>query len=304
MGLLIDGKWADQWYDTHSTGGKFVRSESQFRDTLGSAKFPAEKGRYHLYISMACPWANRTSIFRKLKELETIVSMETVHPLMLEHGWVFHKQDTINQRTKMHEIYTMANPTYSGRVTVPVLWCKQTHQIVNNESSDIIRFFNSAFDELTGNTLDFYPLEFRQQIDEMNTFIYHNINNGVYKVGFSTSQDVYEKAFDCLFNALDKVESILEHQNYLVGNRCTESDWRLFTTLIRFDAVYFGHFKCNQKRIADYPYLSNYLKRLLAVPGVQETIDLNDIKTHYYGSHPTINPTGIIPKGPQLSFDR
>ena len=301
MGLLVDGKWVDQWYDTKSTGGKFERKESSFRDFIGSDRFPAERDRYHLYISHACPWAHRAAIFRKLKGLEEIIPIIVVDAFMGENGWKLN-EDPVNGKSHMHEIYTLADPNYTGRVTVPVLWDKKESTIVNNESSEIIRMFNSAFDSITGNTKDYYPKELRTQIDEINEFIYSNVNNGVYKVGFATVQDVYEEEVVKLFDALDVIEKRLSTQRYLVGNTLTEADLRLFTTLLRFDPVYVGHFKCNIRRIADYPNLSNYVNDIYQTDSVEETVNMEHIKAHYYTSHATINPTGIIPVGPITDY--
>lgn len=301
MGLLVDGKWVDQWYDTKSTGGKFVRPDSAFRGVLGSDKFPAEANRYHLYISHACPWAHRTALFRTLKGLENLISISVVEPFMGGNGWSFGAdQDALNHKKYLHNVYTLADPTYTGRVSVPVLWDKKSKTIVNNESSEIIRFFNTAFEDLVGKGHDYYPKDLQPQIDDINDFIYNAINNGVYKVGFATSQDVYNTEVTTLFDALDTLEERLGKQRYLVGDVLTEADWRLFTTLLRFDPVYVGHFKCNLKRIVDYSNLSNYLQELCQIKGVKETIHMDHIKTHYYTSHPTLNPTGIIPKGPIL----
>ena len=310
MGLLVNGEWKDQWYDTSKTGGKFVRSKSQFENQIindENAEFKPESNRYHLYISHACPWAHRTLIFRKLKKLEEHISISVVHPLMLEKGWTFQEgegviPDNILGSKYMHQIYTTAQKDYTGRVTVPVLWDKKKKTIVNNESSQIIRIFNSAFNNLTGNDDDYYPENIRDQIDKINDDIYHNINNGVYKTGFATTKEAYEETFDALFKSLDNIERILTLTNFLVGNNITEADWRLFTTLIRFDAVYFGHFKCNKKRISDYPKIYKYLQNLFNIEGIKETIFMNHIKTHYYASHIMINPTGIVPKGPDLFF--
>ena len=317
MGQLIDGKWSDQWYDTKKSGGKFVRSQAGFRNWVtpdgapgpsGTGGFAAEAGRYHLYVSLACPWAHRTLIFRKLKELESLIDVSVVSPKMPdETGWSFKKDegstgDTLLGKDFVWQIYTEADPHYTGRVTVPVLWDKQTKTIVSNESSEIIRMFNSAFNELTGNTDDYYPEALRAEIDTINARVYDDINNGVYKAGFATSQEAYTEAVTKLFDALDWVEGLLGDRAYLTGDTITEADWRLFTTLVRFDAVYVGHFKCNRKRIADYPNLSHYLKALYEVPGVKETVDLDHIRTHYYWSHPTINPHRIIPIGPELPF--
>lgn len=306
MGLLIDGRWHDQWYDTKSTGGAFVRSEAQFRDRLsadGSTPFPAEAGRYHLFVSLACPWAHRTLIFRAVKGLGDIIGVTVVEPLMLAEGWTFPAPDPVTGSTRLHEIYTRADPTYSGRVTVPVLWDKQTGRIVNNESAEIIRMLNSAFDGITGNKADYCPPDLIDEIDRTNAFVYDTVNNGVYKAGFASAQDKYEAAFDALFAALDDLDARLATRRWLVGNRLTEADWRLFTTLVRFDPVYVGHFKCNLRRIADYPNLSGYLGDLYQAPGIAATVDFDHIKRHYYGSHPTINPTGVVPKGPALDLD-
>jgi glutathionyl-hydroquinone reductase len=310
MGLLVNGEWKDQWYDTSKTGGKFVRSKSQFENQIineENAEFKPESNRYHLYISHACPWAHRALIFRKLKKLEEHISLSVVHPLMLENGWTFQEgedviQDNILGSQYMHQVYTTAQKDYTGRVTVPVLWDKKKKTIVNNESSQIIRIFNSAFNNLTGNEDDYYPKDIQDQINEINNDVYHNINNGVYKTGFATTKEAYEETFDALFKSLDNIERILKLTNFLVGNNITEADWRLFTTLIRFDAVYFGHFKCNKKRISDYPKIYKYLQNLFNIKGIKETIFMDHIKIHYYASHTMINPTGIVPKGPDLFF--
>ncbi|NYZ15042.1 glutathione S-transferase family protein [Azospirillum sp. RWY-5-1] len=307
MGLLIEGRWSDRWYDTKSTGGAFVRSESRFRDRVaadGSTRFAPEAGRYHLYVSYACPWAHRTLIFRALKKLEDVIGLSVVEPLMLENGWELAEgADPINGARFLHEVYTRADPAYTGRVTVPVLWDRATGTIVSNESAEIIRMLNREFDAFGDASLDFCPEELREEIDRVNAFVYDAVNNGVYKAGFATSQDKYEQAFDALFAALDELDARLATQRWLVGNRLTEADWRLFTTLVRFDAVYVGHFKCNLRRIADYPNLSGYLRDLFQVPGVRDTVRFDHIKRHYYGSHATINPTGIVPKGPALDLD-
>ena len=319
MGLLVDGKWHDQWYDTDKTGGKFEREAARFRNWVtadgspgpeGQGGFAAESGRYHLYVSMACPWAHRTLIFRKLKGLEAHIGLSVVHPDMVENGWEFRPdseqhRDHLYSLEFMHQIYTKAAPDYSGRVTVPTLWDKEKETIVSNESADIIRMFNSAFDGLEGvdSDLDFYPTELREQIESVNERVYHTVNNGVYKAGFATAQDKYEQAYTELFESLDWLEQILSGQRYLTGNRITEADWRLFTTLNRFDAVYYSHFKCNRRMIRDYPNLSGYLRELYQVPGVAETVDIDQIKRHYYVSQRTINPTQIVPVGPELDFD-
>lgn len=316
MGLLQDGKWVDQWYDTKSTGGNFVRTTTQFRNWVtadgsagptGTGGFKAESGRYHLYISLACPWASRTLIMRALKGLEDHITISVVHPLMLENGWTFEEGDGVIADTELnkdylYQVYLAAQPNYSGRVTVPVLWDKKTKTIVNNESAEIMRMFNTAFNDLTGNTDDYYPEDLQADIDAMNDFVYPNINNGVYKAGFATSQTVYEKEVRALFEALDKLEALLSSQNYLVGNTFTEADIRLFTTLVRFDAVYYGHFKTNIRRLVDYPNLWDYTKRIYNMPGIAETVNFDHIKQHYYGSHKTINPTGVVPVGPDLDW--
>ena len=316
MGLLIDGVWHDQWYDTKKSGGRFQRQDSAFRNWVtadggagpsGEGGFAAAAGRYHLYVSLACPWAHRTLILRRLKGLEQIVSLSVVHWHMGEEGWTFAAgpgvvADSVNGADKLHQVYTAARPDYSGRVTVPVLWDRQRKTIVSNESADILRMFNSAFDGLTGSTLDFYPQELRGEIDAINETVYESVNNGVYKAGFATAQEAYEEAFDALFDSLDRLEDRLAGQRYLAGSRLTEADWRLFTTLVRFDAVYHGHFKCNLRRLVDYPNLWNYTRELYQVPGVAATVDLHHIKHHYYESHSKVNPSGIVPKGPAIDF--
>jgi len=316
MGLLIDGKWHDQWYETGKSG-KFERKESQFRDWItadgkpapGSKRsFKAEPGRYHLYVSLACPWAHRTLILRKLKKLEDVISVSVVHHFMGENGWTFQTDeaatgDTLYGLDFLHQLYTKADPAYTGRVTVPVLWDKKEQTIVSNESSEIIRMLNSAFNEFGDKSVDFYPEGLRSEIDRINAFVYPSINNGVYRSGFATTQEAYEEAFNELFGALDKVEAMLGERRYLAGNVLTEADWRLFTTLVRFDPVYVGHFKANLRRIADYPNLSNYLRELYQIPGIAETVNMDHIKRHYYGSHKMINPTGVVPVGPALNLD-
>ncbi len=317
MGLLVDGEWRDHWYDTKSTGGKFKRRESSFRNWItpdgsagptGNAGFKAQPGRYHLYVSFACPWAHRTLIFRRLKGLQSDITVDVVHYHMGENGWEFHATadgatpDTVNARNRLYEVYLEADPSYTGRVTVPVLWDKQQNTIVNNESSEIIRMFNSAFDSVAAEQGDYYPAQLREEIDSVNKTVYSAVNNGVYKAGFATSQEAYEDAFAALFDTLDMLEVKLSKQRYLVGNTLSEADWRLFTTLVRFDPVYVGHFKCNKRRIADYPNLSNYVRDLYQVPGIKETVNLTHIKRHYYGSHATINPTGIVPLGPEIDY--
>jgi putative glutathione S-transferase len=316
MGLLIDGSWSTAWYDTEKTDGKFVREDAGFRHWItadgaagptGKAGFRAESGRYHLYVSHACPWAHRTMIFRHLKALDAHISVSVMHPLMLDNGWSFAIDefatgDTLYQSDFLYQIYQKSKPDVTGRVTVPVLWDKQTEQIVSNESSEIIRMFNSAFDAITGNRLDFWPAESRNAIEMINDDIYQHINNGVYRAGFATKAPAYDEAVTSLFDALDRIEARLAESRYLLGNETTEADWRLFTTLVRFDLVYVGHFKCNLRRIADYPALSGYLRELYQMPGIAATVVMPHIKTHYYASHSNLNPTGIVPKGPILDF--
>jgi glutathionyl-hydroquinone reductase len=321
MGLLINGEWHDSWYDTSKTEGHFVRTKAAFRNWVtptgepgpsGSGGFKAEPGRYHLYVSLACPWAHRTLIFRKLKRLEQVVSTSVVDPLMGSNGWAFtapdgslypgSTSDSVNGVRYLYQIYRMARPDYTGRVTVPVLWDKHRNTIVNNESAEILRMLNSAFDEWGTREVNFLPADLRTRIDEINSYVYDNVNNGVYKCGFATAQAAYESAFDALFAALDRIETQLASQRYLAGNELTEADWRLFTTLVRFDSVYYGHFKCNLRRLVDYPNLWNYTRELYQNPGVAETVNLVHIKRHYYMSHTTINPTAIVPKGPLLDF--
>ena len=317
MGQLVEGRWSSEWYDTGRTGGHFVRDEALFRNWItadgspgptGQGGFAAEPGRYHLYVSYACPWAHRTLVLRALKGLEELISVSVVSPKMPdETGWSFKTGegstgDALFGSDFLYQIYQRAKPDYSGHVTVPVLWDRQRQTIVNNESSEIIRMLNSAFDGLTGNDDDYYPETLRPRIDAINTRIYDTVNNGVYKAGFATRQDVYESAVAALFASLDWIEDILGNSAYLAGDRVTEADWRLFTTLVRFDAVYYGHFKCNIRQIADYPNISHYLKGLVATPGVRDTIHIDHIKTHYYWSHTRINPTRIVPVGPELDF--
>ncbi len=305
MGKLVEGVWHDVWYDTKANGGKFVREDAGFRDwikTDSEAVFQPESGRYHLYVSLACPWAHRTLIFRKLKGLEPHIDVTVVCPDMLSQGWQMGLPEPLFGHTRMHQIYTQAKPDYTGRVTVPVLWDKKTNTIVSNESSEIIRMFNSAFNDLTGNHDDYYPEPLRGVIDEWNDYIYPNVNNGVYRCGFATSQEAYEEAFESLFSALDKIDAHLATHRYLAGNKITEADWRLFTTLVRFDAVYVGHFKCNKQRIADYVNIQGYLKELYQIDGIADTTDFYHIKRHYYFSHTGINPTQVVPKGPELDF--
>jgi len=303
MGMLIDGQWQSDDGLWAAKDGKFHRAKAQFHCLDDSTAIVPEKNRYHLYVSLACPWAHRTLIFRHLKGLQEIIPVSIVQPHMLDQGWQFAEPEPLYEFTHAYQLYQKANAQYSGRVTVPILWDKQRQSIVCNESAEIIRMFNSAFDAVTGNRDDYYPASLRAEIDEINAFVYANINNGVYKCGFASKQVAYEKAFDDLFNALDAVEMRLAKQRYLVGNQTTEADWRLFTTLIRFDAVYVGHFKCNRNRIADMPNVSNYLRDLYQQSGIAETVNFEHIKSHYYYSHESINPNRIVAKGPNQNFD-
>lgn len=317
MGLLIDGQWHDKWYDTGKTGGRFVRQDSAFRNWVtrdgspgpgGEGGFEAEAGRYHLYVSLACPWAHRTLIFRRLKKLEEMIGVSVVNPLMLDEGWTFEPgdgvvPDPVDNARYLHQVYTRADPHYTGRVTVPVLWDLKRNTIVSNESAEIIRMFNSAFDDVGAAEADFYPAGLREEIDAVNAEVYDRVNNGVYKAGFATTQAAYEEAVLALFEALDGLEARLSRRRYLVGDRITEADWRLFTTLVRFDPVYFGHFKCNLRRLVDYPNLWAYTRELYQLPGIAETVNFGHIKGHYYRSHRTVNPTGIVPVGPDIEFD-
>jgi putative glutathione S-transferase len=308
MGLLVDGKWHDVWYDTAATGGRFIRKDSAFREWITpDGKYPAEPGRYHLYVSLACPWAHRALIMRALKGLEEAISVSVVHWLMLEKGWTFADgpgvvPDTENHAAYLHEVYTAADPLYTGRVTVPVLWDKQSQTIVNNESSEIIRMFNNAFEKIGAISDDYYPTALRQEIDELNARIYDTVNNGVYKAGFATTQAAYEEALGPLFHTLDWLEERLATRRFVAGSQLTEADIRLFTTLVRFDAVYVGHFKCNLRRITDYPNLWAYTRDIYQTRGVAETVNYTHIKGHYYQSHTMINPTGVVPLGPALNF--
>lgn len=317
MGLLIDGQWQDKWYDTEVSGGRFVREDAGFRNWVtadgsagptGVGGFKAEANRYHLYVSLACPWAHRTTIYRKLKGLEDMISLSVVHPFMGDKGWTFAEgagviADPIVNASYLYEVYVAAKPDYTGRVTVPILWDKKTHTIVSNESSEIIRMLNSAFDEVGATDVNFLPKALLAEIDTINEFVYSAVNNGVYKAGFATTEAAYTEAVVTLFDALDTLEARLADQRYLLGDTITEADWRLFTTLVRFDEVYVGHFKCNIRRIVDYPNLWGYLRDLYQVPGIAETVSIEHIKAHYYTSHANINPTRIIPVGPVLDFN-
>ena len=314
MGLLVNGAWQEDISRTKD--GHFVRPATRFRSFVtadgsagptGEAGFAAEAGRYHLYVSHACPWAHRTMIFRSLKKLESAISVSVTAPLYGKTGWEFAPEkggtgDAINGKATLAEIYLIADPHYTGRVSVPVLWDKKRRTIVNNESSEIIRMLNSAFDAFTNVRTDYYPAELRAEIDRINDLVYPNVNNGVYRAGFATSQAAYEEAARGVFAAFDRLEERLSRQHYLAGRQITEADWRLFTTLIRFDSVYYNHFKCNLRRVADYPNLWNYLRDLYAVPGVAETVHIDQIKRHYYGSQRQVNPTGIVPIGPLIDF--
>lgn len=316
MGLLIDGQWHDRWYDTGESGGRFVRSAAQCRNWVtadgspgpsGEGGFKAEPGRYHLYVSLACPWAHRTLIMRQLKGLEGMIGVSVVHWLMAEHGWTFDPApgatgDLLYGHSYLHQLYAHALPRYTGRVTVPVLWDRERQTIVSNESAEIIRMLGSAFDGIGAVAGDYYPAAWRGRIDAVNERVYASVNNGVYRAGFATTQSAYEEAFDELFATLDWLEARLARQRYVTGERITEADWRLFTTLLRFDPVYHGHFKCNLRRLVDYPNLWAYTRELFQWPGVAATVNLEHIKGHYYASHRTINPTGIVPKGPAIDY--
>jgi len=318
MGLLIDGKWHDQWYDTASTGGRFKREESKFRNWItadgsagpsGRGGFKAEPNRYHLYVSYACPWSHRTLIFRSLKGLEKLISLSVTHWHMGDHGWAFASDregatDPVCGARYVYEIYQQADPGHNGRASVPVLWDKHQNCIVSNESSDIIRMFNSAFDGAGAVDGDYYPAKLRKEVDTLNRRIYETVNNGVYKAGFATTQQAYEEAVDPLFESLHWLDRLLADRRYLTGSTLTEADWRLFPTLVRFDPVYFVHFKCNKRRIVDYLNLWPYLCDLYQHPGIAETVRMDHIKPHYYVSHKTINPAGIVPVGPAMDFNQ
>lgn len=305
MGRLIDGEWDAKGVDLRKSSGKFNRTETQFRHWIGadpSSEFPAQKDRYHLFVSHACPWAHRAMIFRKLLGLEAFISVTYVEPLMLENGWQIRGGSPIGEAKFMYHVYKAADPHYSGQASVPVLWDKHKATIVSNESSEIIRMLNDGFKNLSESYYDYYPEEYRNEIDGINDRIYHTLNNGVYKCGFARQPEAYEENFDLLFDTLDWLEDKLSHQRYLLKHGISEADWRLFTTLVRFDAVYHGHFKCNLRRLVDYPNLSNYLRDLYQLPGIAETVEIEEIKNHYYGSHEYVNPSRIVPKGPLLDF--
>jgi len=316
MGLLVDGRWQDRWYETRSTGGRFVRERASFRHWVtadgspgpsGEGGFEAAAGRYRLYVSLACPWAHRTLIFRAIKGLDDMIPVSVVHWYMAENGWTFAPgdgvvPDPIFGARFLHELYVAADTHYTGRVTVPVLWDSERATIVSNESSEIIRMFNSAFDGLGATAGDYYPEALREEIDAINERVYDGVNNGVYRAGFATTQEAYDEAVDTLFETLDWLDRRLAGRRYLVGDRITEADWRLFTTLLRFDLVYVGHFKCNKRRLVDFPNLWPYTRELYQVPGVAETVNEQHIKRHYYESHRTINPSGVVPAGPEIDF--
>ena len=316
MGLLIDGVWRDAWYDTAASGGRFVRPRTRFRNWItpdgaagptGVAGFGAAPGRYHLYVSLACPWAHRTLILRALKGLEALVPISVVHWRMLDRGWTFEDgpgvvPDGIHHAAYLYQVYLAADPTYTGRVTTPTLWDRQTATIVSNESAEILRMFNSAFDGVGARPGDYCPADLRGEIDKLNERIYETVNNGVYKAGFATTQQAYDEAVGPLFETLDWLEERLARQRYLCGDRVTEADIRLLVTLLRFDLVYYAHFKCNARRIADYPNLSGYARDLYQLPGVAPTFDAMHAKRHYYESHRTLNPSGIVPVGPAVDF--
>lgn len=314
MGLLVEGVWQDKWYDTDTSGGHFQRSAAQFRNWVtpdgqpgpsGRGGFQAQADRYHLYVSLACPWAHRTLLMRSLKGLASLIPVSVVDPLMLEHGWTFATGfpaatgDALYHHSYLYQLYLQADDHYSGRTTVPVLWDKQQQTIVSNESADILRMFNSAFDGAGAHAGDYYPRALRNRIDEINAWVYDDLNNGVYKAGFATSQSAYDEAVHGVFAALDRLENLLGQHRYLTGNQLTEADLRLWTTLIRFDAVYLTHFKCDRRRISDYLNLSGYLRDIYQLPGIAETVDFAHIRHHYYRSHPTLNPHAIISIGPE-----
>ncbi|RMG93562.1 MAG: glutathione S-transferase family protein [Deltaproteobacteria bacterium] len=316
MGMLVDGTWHPVWYDTERTGGRFVRDVSRFRNWIvpegtpapSGRAFPPAKGRYHLYVSHACPWAHRTLVFRRLKGLEEHIGVSVVHPFMGEHGWTFEPGDGVVPDPEfgvryLYELYLRADPHYTGRVTVPVLWDRETKTIVSNESADIIRMMNSSFDGVGARPGDYYPPDLRSEIDRWNERIYETVNDGVYRAGFATRQQAYEEACRALFDTLDALEQHLGHHRFLAGERFTEADVRLWTTLVRFDAVYVTHFKCNVRRIVDHPNLWGYTREIFQVPAIRSTVRFDHIKEHYFRSHETINPTRIVPLGPEINWD-
>jgi putative glutathione S-transferase len=318
MGLLVDGKWTTEGYGQEKHGGRFVRGESRFRNWVtpdgrpgptGEGGFSAERDRYHLYIARACPWAHRATIVRELKGLQTFIPMSVTHWYMGDDGWTFDAgpgvvPDDVNGTRCMWELYRLADPHASGRATVPVLWDKKQKTIVSNESADIIRMMNSAWDGVGARDGDFYPEPLREEIDAIEKFVYDTVNNGVYKAGFASTQEAYEEAVKPLFSSLDWLDERLSEKRWLCGDRLTEADIRLFTTLLRFDLVYYGHFKCNLRRLVDYRRLWPYTRALYQTPGVRETVDIDHIKRHYYQSHKNINPTQIVPSGPIVDFDQ
>jgi putative glutathione S-transferase len=313
MGMLVEGKWQER-PAAPSPGGRFERAPARFRNWItadgspgptGKGGFKAEPGRYHLYVSFACPWAHRTLIFRKLKKLTEAIGVSVVDPRVRAEGWEFNDEwpDDLYGATRLYEIYLRDDPAFTGRVTVPTLWDRESGSIVSNESADIIRMLNSAFDAFGDATLDFYPQALRAEIDKLNAVVYESVNNGVYRAGFARTQEAYEEAFRALFATLDELDARIDGQRFLMGDALTEADWRLFTTLVRFDAVYYSHFKCNRRRIVDYPNLSGYLRDLFQMPGVKETVHFDHIKVHYYFSHAQLNPTRIVPLGPLIILD-
>ena len=316
MGLLVDGVWRDQWYDTAATGGRFERQESPFRHWVtpdgapgptGEGGFAAEPGRYHLFVARACPWAHRATILRAIKGLEGMIGLSVTHWLMGEEGWTFEPAPGVipdpDGARCLYEVYLRADPRHTGRVTVPVLWDRERRTIVSNESADILRMLDSAFDGVGAGEGRCYPPDLRAEIDALNARVYATVNNGVYRAGFATTQDAYDEAVRPLFASLDWLEDILSRRRYLCGNRVTEADWRLWTTLLRFDPVYHYHFKCNLRRLTDYPNLWAYARELFQWPGVRGTVDFDHIRRHYFMSHPRVNPTRIVPLGPVLDFD-
>jgi glutathionyl-hydroquinone reductase len=316
MGHFVEGVWQEETHASRTDRGRFVRKPTRYHHYVtadgspgptGEGGFPAEPGRYHLYVALSCPWAHRTVIVRSLKGLQHVVSMTVAEPLYGPRSWRFGSSpgttpDTANGKSELAEVYLLGDPKYSGRVSVPMLWDKKRGTIVNNESAEIIRMFNSAFDAFTNVRTDFYPSELRAEIDRLNELVYRGVNNGVYRAGFAIEQEAYEEAAREVFATLDELEGLLSRRRYLAGSQLTEADWRLFPTIVRFDAVYYSHFKCNLRRIADYPNLSNYLRELYQVPGVAETVNMDHIKRHYYGSQRHINPSGVVPIGPELDF--